>query len=613
MKKFTLLFISILITGMAFSQTMVNKRTRDFVKTIGDVQSDRELTVIWEDDFSDDALWVTVYSEDPNDGPWVIGTEAPSGYYSEGMGAIESTSAANGFAMYDSDANGTTAGSQDSKLIYHTSIDCSSYSKIAIQFESYYRMFNGNCYVEVSTDSVTWEQYQVHTDVETNGASANPTLVNVNITGVAANQATVYFRFRYIGEWDYAWMVDDVKFVEAPDHDLNLVDARVNFFLYPQYVDPEEYPMSEYYNYSGFVGKYPLSQISSDYATMVFNGVVQNYGSLDATPSLSITVNDPSDAELFTNSATFDGTLAAQEMDSIDIVDVEYTIDAPELGDYDFVFETYEDSVTDENPGDNSVTYTTEITQDAYARDMDQWTGSWSTSNYQGGGQDGDMVGVIYQLFNTDTIHNVQVFISDMTAVNTSFVVKLITFNEEWTEITSSQLETIDSEDDVGKWYSIGFPVEQLFEVGTDEMVEVMAAVEYYPAGEEFRLGIDGTVPTSGHETFMYFVSEDTWYYYGGSHVPLIRMNDPGVASAVGDNAFDNVKIYPNPTNGVLNIKAVAGANIEVFNMLGKCVRHIDNAEMYHTVDISNLAEGTYFVRVQSDDKVLTRKVNLIK
>ncbi|MEA1874474.1 MAG: T9SS type A sorting domain-containing protein [Bacteroidota bacterium] len=615
MKKITILMSIMLITVVVFGQSLMEKRTQHFIQTKGDVEQTRELTIIWEDDFSNSAVWLADYDDgNANDGPWVVGTNGPAGYYSEGMGPIESTTAENGFAMYDSDAIGVEAGSQDSKLIYDGTIDCSAYDAVAVSFQSYYRAFHGNCYIEVSTDGTTWEQFQVHGDIEVNSASANPELITVNISTIAANQANLQFRFRYIGEWDYAWMVDDLKFFVAPDHDLKLADARVNFFQYPHYVDPVEYTLSEYYGYSGFYGMIPQRQITSPDAFMVFDGVVKNIGSIDATPSFSITVTNPTSDEVFTNSAVYGGSLTTEANDTISIIDPELNLADAVQGIYTWTFETFEDGVTEENPADNTIVYETEVTENLYSRDRGTVTGGWSTENYTDGGQDGDLVGVVYPFFNQDTITKGKVYISSMTEVGTSFVFKLMMWDEvasAWVETISSNIVTIADSSDIGVMHEITLPDPFTVEP-VDGFVEVLAAVEYYPAGNSFRFGIDGTVPTSGFETWMYFMNDDSWYYYGGDHVPLIQLELTEPLS-IAQNSFTDFQVYPNPTSGMLKIENVKDATIEIFNMLGERIALVNNADFVANINLSNYAEGTYIVRVTAEQGVGTRKVNLMK
>ena len=75
----------------------------------------------------------------------------------------------------------------------------------------------------------------------------------------------------------------------------------------------------------------------------------------------------------------------------------------------------------------------------------------------------------------------------------------------------------------------------------------------------------------------------------------------------------ENIKVYPNPTNGTLHIDNVNGATVEVYNMVGTMVDVINNASDFNTVDLSNYAEGTYMVKVYTEAGVVIKKVNLVK
>ena len=61
---------------------------------------------------------------------WVITTNGPVGSFSGTMGIINSTTAANGFALFDSDALNTQYTPQEATLTYNGTIDCSAYQYI---------------------------------------------------------------------------------------------------------------------------------------------------------------------------------------------------------------------------------------------------------------------------------------------------------------------------------------------------------------------------------------------------------------------------------------------------------------------------------------------------
>ncbi len=84
-------------------------------------------------------------------------------------------------------------------------------------------------------------------------------------------------------------------------------------------------------------------------------------------------------------------------------------------------------------------------------------------------------------------------------------------------------------------------------------------------------------------------------------------------ASQIDIESTNNILVYPNPTNGVFNIENVRGADVEVFNLVGQRVFSAVEVEENISVDLSNLSEGTYVVRISGTNSVKTQKINLVK
>ena len=90
------------------------------------------------------------------------------------------------------------------------------------------------------------------------------------------------------------------------------------------------------------------------------------------------------------------------------------------------------------------------------------------------------------------------------------------------------------------------------------------------------------------------------------------------VISGINDKEFSkNVTVYPNPSNGLLNIKLENGIGktiaINVFDALGRSAFHktdVLNAGAYsNQIDISNLSKGVYMLQVQAGENISMRKV----
>jgi hypothetical protein len=80
------------------------------------------------------------------------------------------------------------------------------------------------------------------------------------------------------------------------------------------------------------------------------------------------------------------------------------------------------------------------------------------------------------------------------------------------------------------------------------------------------------------------------------------------------------VRLYPNPNNGSFQVVFAENsgqtATISVMNILGESVYEtnaINNANASLTINLNNLANGTYFVQVVNVDKVYTNKLIISK
>ncbi|MBO7571358.1 MAG: T9SS type A sorting domain-containing protein [Bacteroidales bacterium] len=69
------------------------------------------------------------------------------------------------------------------------------------------------------------------------------------------------------------------------------------------------------------------------------------------------------------------------------------------------------------------------------------------------------------------------------------------------------------------------------------------------------------------------------------------------------------ISIYPNPASRNITILNAENANIEIINSLGQVVYTYNNISNEHSIDISNLPDGTYFVKVNET----VSKVNIVR
>ena len=112
------------------------------------------------------------------------------------------------------------------------------------------------------------------------------------------------------------------------------------------------------------------------------------------------------------------------------------------------------------------------------------------------------------------------------------------------------------------------------------------------------------------------FTSDGTTTYYikvqGYDEVEfgMFEMNVVCATVTVEDLTAYNFNYYPNPVNDTLTLTANNTINaITIYNMLGQEVKSLTTSLTEVEVDLTNLNTGTYFVKVQIEDRVGTFKI----
>ena len=315
----------------------------------------------WSNTFSNPSDWTMVdlvYGGLQN---WVISTTGPTGSFSAGLGAISSTSASDGFAMYDSDALNSSYSPQEAYIQYNGTVDCSSYPYVNIEFESYHRKFRDSIFVEVSIDGINWDRYEVHAGQATNTTTANPEFVSVNVSATAGSQPVVYFRFKYEGEWDYAWMIDDVSFAETPNNYVTIDDEVFGGWWIG-------------YNISGGIGcDYtfnPLSQLAVN--PYKIEAVIRNAGVAPQNMTLHAEAFDQITNSVYTSTSNSQYLSASQQ----DTFAVNNTFNPTTLGLYELNMWGVGDSANTDTSSKQTV-----VTQYSYGKDLNNYQGSYILGN----------------------------------------------------------------------------------------------------------------------------------------------------------------------------------------------------------------------------------------
>jgi PKD repeat protein len=80
--------------------------------------------------------------------------------------------------------------------------------------------------------------------------------------------------------------------------------------------------------------------------------------------------------------------------------------------------------------------------------------------------------------------------------------------------------------------------------------------------------------------------------------------------NTIGTNDMIDISLYPNPANQFILLSGVINnCKITIFNIAGKTVLSESNINEKSKIDISHLNNGTYFVRIESTDRTITKKL----
>jgi hypothetical protein len=145
----------------------------------------------------------------------------------------------------------------------------------------------------------------------------------------------------------------------------------------------------------------------------------------------------------------------------------------------------------------------------------------------------------------------------------------------------------------------------------------VVRSIGAYKSGDE----LIAEIPYDGNSIYDYFDNAydlflgNVYYsvncvYIRGEEQCESEYWDVMIGITNVDENTSNVSLYPNPTNGLLNLEGQGSMHISISNLLGQKVLEL-NAEDSTTLDLSGYGQGIYLVRIESTDGVIVQKVNV--
>ncbi len=89
-----------------------------------------------------------------------------------------------------------------------------------------------------------------------------------------------------------------------------------------------------------------------------------------------------------------------------------------------------------------------------------------------------------------------------------------------------------------------------------------------------------------------------------------VSFKDEGCSVGINDfNKIWNGKIYPNPTNRILNIESAEAFRFSLFDINGSQIRHYVSPQERSILDMSFLKNGIYILKIESKDQHVVKRV----
>ncbi len=601
MKKLLLTTSLILSTLLSLAQIVngddMRIEERNFLSvqptSINSASSAAPAPPFWSNTFSNPSDWTMVdliYGGLQN---WVISTTGPVGSFSAGLGAISSTSASDGFAMYDSDALNSSYSPQEAYIQYNGTVDCSSYPYVNIEFESYHRKFRDSIFVEVSIDGINWDRYEVHAGQATNTTTANPEFVSVNVSATAGNQPAVYFRFKYEGEWDYAWMIDDVSFAETPNNYVTIDDEVFGGWWIG-------------YNGSGGIGcDYtfnPLSQLAAN--PYKIEAVIRNAGVAPQNMTLHAEAFDQITNSVYSSTSNSQYLTASQQ----DTFAVNNTFSPTALGLYELRMWGVGDSANTDTSTKQTI-----VTQYSYGKDLNTYQGSYILGN----ATRENHVTSFFDIYANENLYSVDLYVAPW-SIPGSQIYGVIYEGDPGggnpIYLDQTDDHTITNAD-LDTWITLSFanPISLFAGVGYE-----LAAAGYQHPSDSAGVGYSGLALGTENSLFdanggsPNSAGTPTWYYITQS--PMIRMNfDPASSGSTSSKNLtkSDINLYPNPTNNVISISNLDNFDfLQIKDLLGKVVHKKNISKVNNTtIDVQGLSTGTYLLNLEGLESSISRKI----
>jgi hypothetical protein len=115
-----------------------------------------------------------------------------------------------------------------------------------------------------------------------------------------------------------------------------------------------------------------------------------------------------------------------------------------------------------------------------------------------------------------------------------------------------------------------------------------------------------------GQQNGYYTITNCSSYGFNSHHAIIIGIRGPELPpDAVGEHHEEDIKVFPNPSNGKVYVSAEwqPVVEVQVFDLFGRMLLHESVGEQEFSVDLSGYNAGVYILRLVTGDGVKTSKI----
>ena len=673
MKKALLLSTALLLSGVAFAQKVQraapNERCVDDSPARSMSQSEvanyyQGETVIWSEDFASGipTTWMnygTAVGVADLDAKWeyrgttttpsnAVGSRgAYAGPAGTGQLPIQSTTAANGFVVFDSDfldnagIAGNFCGTGALACAPHVAnletgvINLLGHPTVDLLFTQYYRRFAGAggvqtvpaTYLDFSTDGgVTWSgNVTLNAGIAVNSATTRNSAIAVSIGQYVGNQANVKIRFRFDGDY-YFWQMDDIKIISTPKNRMTFTAGSDG--------SPAQDIVYGATQESARMGRMTLKQVRP----IAFDANCFNSGqNAQTNVKLQMKIfNATTGAMVQTVNSPIIASLASGDTATWNQLNTYTTSWTPSaVGRYDFTYNLVSDSVSIASDTLGSVI----VSDSVMSLDNGNWNNSIGASSNTTQWGDGSQMTNMQELVNDEMLFGARVYLGSTSQAGA--ILELAVYD-------SSAFGGNTSGWDANKLVAYGQRVLTASDITNgyaeynfaDTVTGRGVLLNFSNIGYYFNLTMynnsgantllirnDQTFGARSGTKYMYLAALSSWYSgYSNSltfnNLWIHSINCPATNAAncmttsLGENPLNQVVLAPNPASDFVNVNfgLLYGEHaVEVLDLSGKVVRSTKvMADANVPIFVGDLQRGLYLVRIAKGGDVKTFKVSVL-